>query len=245
MILEVLFGMVLGGLLGAVCLWSVLGHDRLRLPALSKVLSSSPDGWLIIQQGNRYRLRPVQHDDGAITVDLDGEKHHWEGDDKMHELGGTPLGMAVAGPASVVDVETAAAVKHADIEDDMPELEPGDQLSVGEIREQLQVGQVETEAGIVSLINPFTTVDGKITDLRGIVKGMRHAGTSDLPRKAAENAKLAERASKGADLGQVGYVGSLFAAFLLGAITVEFIAGSGGAGAGVEVPISLMGVLWP
>jgi hypothetical protein len=93
------------------------------------------------------------------------------------------------------------------------------------------------------LINPFTTVDGKITDLRGIVKGMRHAGTSDLPRKAAENAKLAERASKGADLGQVGYVGSLFAAFLLGAITVEFIAGGGASG--VSVGISLMPVIWP
>jgi hypothetical protein len=244
MILPLSVGMVLGVVLGAVGLWSLLGNHRLRQRALSKVLQSCPDGWLIVQQGNRYRLRPVQHADGAITAYLDGDKHHWEGDDMMHELAGTPLGMAVAGPASVVDVEAAAAVDHVETEQDMPELEPADQLSVGQIRDKLQVGQVKTDQGVVSLINPFTTVDGRVTDLRGIVGAMRHAGTSDLPRKAAENAKLAERASKGTDLGQIGYVGSMFGAFLLGAITVEFIAGSGG-GSVPNVGISLIPVIWP
>jgi hypothetical protein len=73
---------------------------------------------------------------------------------------------------------------------------------------------------------------------------MRHSGTSDLPRKAAENARLAERAAKGTNLGQIGYVGSIFGAFLLGAITVEFIAGGGG-GSSIGVGISMMPVILP
>lgn len=244
MIVPLLIGMVVGAALGAAALWAMLSSDRLSERALAKVLQASSDGWLIIQQGQRYLMRQVQHDDGAITAMVDDQKHHWEGDDMMHTMAGVPLGLAVAGPASVVDVETAAAVEHVDTQQDMPQLHQDDQLSVGQIRDSLQVGQVQTDQGVVSLINPFTTVDAKVTDLRGIVKGMRHAGTSDLPRKAAENARLAERATKGTDLGSIGQIGSIFGAFLLGAITVEFIAGGGGASV-PSVGLTLLPLLWP
>ncbi|MDR9412768.1 MAG: hypothetical protein RI531_09175, partial [Haloferacaceae archaeon] len=53
------------------------------------------------------------------------------------------------------------------------------------------------------------------------------------PRKAAKNAIEAERATQGIDLSQLTQIGTIFGAFLLGAITVEFIAGGGGGGVDV------------
>ena len=244
MIVPLTVAFIVGTVAGGAALWGLLGNDRIKMRAMAKVLQASADGWLLIQQGQRYLLREVEHDNGAITASIDEETHHWEGDDMMHSLAGVPFGLAVAGPASVVDAETAAAVEHLNPEPEVPALEADEELAAHQIRDRLQVGQVETEQGVVSLINPFTAVDGRITDLRGIVRAMRHSGTSDLPRKAAENARLAERAAKGTNLGQIGYVGSIFGAFLLGAITVEFIAGGGG-GSSIGVGISVMPVIWP
>ena len=111
---------------------------------------------------------------------------------------------------------------------------------MAEIREGFQVGELETDQGLVSIINPFTDAGGSVVDLRDVVKGLRHGGTSDLPRKAAENARLAERANSGMDWGPALQYGSLFAAFLLGGIMVEYIAGGGGGGGGVSLGLMLM-----
>jgi hypothetical protein len=61
----------------------------------------------------------------------------------------------------------------------------------------------------------------------------------DTPRKAADNAVEAERATQGLSMGKVGDWVQIVGSFLMGAITVEFIAGSSGGG-GVDVPIMVM-----
>ncbi|MDR9412763.1 MAG: hypothetical protein RI531_09145, partial [Haloferacaceae archaeon] len=65
------------------------------------------------------------------------------------------------------------------------------------------------------------------------------ASSPDTPRKAAKNAVEAERANQGMDFGSLMQIGTIFGAFMLGAITVEYIAGGSG-GSSVIDGVGLM-----
>jgi hypothetical protein len=244
MIVEISVGVVLGVVLGMVLTLSIITTGYMRPRILRKILNSNAEGWLIIQRGQRYTIQPAVHADGGLTVEIGDETHHFERPEMMHDLMGVPVGLALAGPTSLVDVEAAAAMGAMDPDEDVEILDEDDQLPVGEIRESLHVTDLETDDGLISIINPFTDVGGSVVDLRDVVKGLRHGGTSDLPRKAAENARLAERANNGLNMGAALQYGSLFAAFLLGGIMVEYIAGGGGAGGG-SINLGLMLMPWP
>ena len=239
MIVEISVGVVIGLLLGMLLTLSLISSSWLRPRVLRKVLNSNPEGWLIIQRGQRYTIQPAEHADGGLTVEIGEETHHYERPEMMHDLMGVPVGLALAGPSSLVDVEAAASMEHLEQQQDVPSLSEHEQLSVAELRESLHIGELETDDGLVSIINPFTDAGGTVVDLRDVVKGLRHGGTSDLPRKAAENARLAERANSGMDWGPALQYGSLFAAFILGGIMVEYIAG-GSSGGSLSVGLMLM-----
>ena len=239
MILEISVGVVLGVVLGVLLTLSLITSSWLRPRMLRKILNSHAEGWLIIQRGQRYTMQPAVHADGGLTVEIGEETHHFERPEMMHDLMGVPLGLGLVGPTTLVDVEAAASMEHLEEQEDVPTISDDDQLSVEEVRQDFQVGELETDDGLVSIINPFTDAGGTVVDLRHVVKGLRHGGTSDLPRKAAENARLAERANKGMDWGPALQYGSLFAAFLLGGIMVEYIAGGGGGGS-LNVGLMLM-----
>ena len=243
MIVEISVGVVIGVLLGMVLTFSIITTGWMRPRILRKILNSNAEGWLIIQRGQRYTIQPAEHADGGLTVEIGEETHHYERPEMMHDLMGVPVGLALAGPSSLVDVEAAAGMEHLEHQEDIPTLTEDEELSVAEIREDFQVGELETDQGLVSIINPFTDVGGSIVDLRDVVKGLRHGGTSDLPRKAAENARLAERANSGVNLGSALQIGSLFAAFILGGIMVEYIAGGSG-GSSVVDGVGLMIMPW-
>jgi len=244
MIVEMSVGAVIGVVLGMLLTLSIITTGYMRPRILRKILNSNAEGWLIIQRGQRYTIQPAEHADGGLRVEIGDETHHFERPEMMHDLMGVPVGLALAGPTSLVDVEAAAAMGAMDPDEDVEILDEDDQLPVGEIRESLHVTDLETDDGLISIINPFTDVGGSVVDLRDVVKGLRHGGTSDLPRKAAENARLAERANNGLNMGAALQYGSLFAAFLLGGIMVEYIAGGGGAGGG-SINLGLMLMPWP
>jgi hypothetical protein len=240
MIVEISVGVVIGLVLGMLLTLSIITTGWMRPRILRKILNSNAEGWLIIQRGQRYTIQPAEHADGGLTVEIGEETHHYERPEMMHDLMGVPVGLALAGPSSLVDVEAAAGMEHLEQDQEIPTLTEDEQISVAEIREDFQVGELETDHGLVSIINPFTEAGGSVVDLRDVVKGLRHGGTSDLPRKAAENARLAERANSGMDWGPALQYGSLFAAFLLGGIMVEYIAGGASGGGGVSLGLMLM-----
>ncbi|WP_182013505.1 hypothetical protein [Haloquadratum walsbyi] len=71
----------------------------------------------------------------------------------------------------------------------------------------------------------------------------RHAADPQTPVKAAKNAVEAERAVSSFDLGQLSQIAGLFGAFLLGAITVEFIAGADSGSGGIDVGLQIASLL--
>jgi len=209
-----------------------------------KFLNSTSNGWLLFQEGKDYSFKELAFDEdlGAYFVeDDDGEQLYFEDENgRMGNLEGKPLGLASSQGRPIVSVEDAEhATAFDDKRSDIPPLEDDDHISIGQVRDSLQVARIERDAGPdVEVINPFfdRTEQAEIVDLRPTFQLFRRSARPDTPRKAAKNAVEAERAKSGPDLGQIGFVGTIFGAFLLGAITVEFIAGGGGGG-GVSLPV--------
>lgn len=199
-----------------------------------KLFGSNKDGWVLLQRGNRYELVPVDRDNQMTKVEIDGDIQFLEGDDRMLNLDGIPFGLALEGPREIVDVETAAAAAEvADKTDVGGSNIDQDTFTLEDVQDRIKVGTLSTEDGKITYLNPFVDVDtSRIVDLRNIVKLFAHSGTSDTPRKAAKNAIEAERSIQGGDWGQIVQYGMIIAAFFLGGIMVEYIAGSGGGGGG-------------
>ena len=216
---------------------------------LSKFLSSSNNGWLLYQEGGEYDLKKLHFDEDldCYYIERAGERLYFEDHiSRMGRIMGHPLGLASSQGRAVVnahDAELATAMDEKT--NNKNPVDDDDVMQVGTMRESLHVARIEKDRGNnVDVINPFADLDDhpSIVDLRPTWQLFRRAARPDTPRKAAKNAVEAERAKSGPDLGQIGYVGSLFAAFLLGAITVEFIAGGGASVPSVGIMIEALNV---
>ena len=213
---------------------------------LDRVLKSNKDdGWLIVQRGNNYSLEPAEYDSDAdaFVVEHDGDDQYYEDvAGMMHTMRGVPVGLATDEARPIVDVETAKTATAA--EEKMTDggiLSTEAKLGIDEIINRLKVGTVNTSYGTAHLINPFHAAEDEpdIVDVRPVVRLFSNDTAPDTPRKSAENAVEAERAVKGLNVGKLGDWVQIVGSFLMGAITVEFIAGSSGGG-GVDVPIMVM-----
>jgi len=219
---------------GIVIMLAVMNMGFMRGWLRRKWIRSNKDGWILLQRGNRYGIVPVDREDGMAVIEVDGDRQYLEGEDRMLNLDGVPFGLALEGPRDIVDVEAAAAsTEVADMTDIGGANMAKDSFTLEEVADRIKVGELATDGGKVTYLNPYIDLDPKrIVDLRHITKLFAHSGTSDTPRKAAKNAIEAERSIQGRDFGQLVQYGTIVGAFLLGAITVEYIAGSGGGGGG-------------
>jgi hypothetical protein len=217
-----------------------------------KFLNSTSNAWLLWQEGKDYSFKEMAFDEslGAYFIEDDeGEKLYLEDEaGRMGNLEGKPLGLASSQGRPIVNIEDAEhATAFDDKRSDKPPLQDDDHISMGQVRESLQVAHIERGQGQpdVEVINPFFQREDnpQIVDLRPTFQLFRRSARPDTPRKAAKNAVEAERAKSGPDLGQIGFVGTIFGAFLLGAITVEFIAGGGGGGVPVPIILDMMTML--
>ena len=155
----------------------------------------------------------------------------------MHSFRGAPFGIATDRARVITDGETAQIATTMDQKDENNELVTEDSVfRLGDIMEHLTVGQIQAPGGGKAIIvNPFhrQADEPDIVDVRTITKLMRRASRPDTPRKGAKNAIEAERATQGIDLSQLSQRGRIVGAGRMGAITVEFIAGSGSGGVDV------------
>ena len=213
---------------------------------LRKFLGSTTHGWLLFQKGREYELKELGYDEALdcyYIQDEDGEDLYFEDElGRMGSLEGVPLGLASSQGRPILNAEDA---EHATAFDekstDKKPLEDDQVVSVGEMRDSLQVARIERNGATdVEVINPFFDKEREtdIVDLRPTFQLFRRSARPDTPRKAAKNAIEAERAKSGPDLGQIGYITTIFSAFFLGAIVTEFIAG-GSSGGGVALPVML------
>jgi hypothetical protein len=212
---------------------------------LRKFLSSTTHGWLLFQKGREYELKELGYDEALdcyFIQDEDGEELYFEDElGRMGSLEGVPIGLASSQGRPIVDVQDA---EHATAFDekstDKKPLQDEDVVTVKQMRDSLQVARLELDHAYVEVINPFIDKERQtdIVDLRPTFQLFRRSARPDTPRKAAKNAIEAERAKSGPDLGQIGYITTIFSAFFLGAIVTEFIAG-GSSGGGVALPVML------
>jgi hypothetical protein len=222
---------------------------RLRAWALDYVLGgSSADGWLLIQSGNPYTLEPAEYQpDANAYVVGDGEDKRFFEDRAglMHSWRGVPLGLVTDSDRPIVDIDTAATAAGADQKiTDGGELAANTKLSVQQIANRLKVGEVNTQYGTSHIVNPFHAVEDEpdVVDLRPATRLFPSETDPDTPRKAADNALEAERATEGLSMGNLTDWVQIVGSFLMGAIVAEYIAGSSGGG-GVDVPLMLDMVL--
>jgi hypothetical protein len=203
-----------------------------------KLASISNDGWLWVQRGNQYELEQLHRDSDADAYYVerdDGTKEFYEDNiGMMHTWQGVPFGIATDRSRVIADAETAQIAATVDQKEESNELVNEDSVfRLGDIMEHLTVGQIAAQGGQKAIIvNPFHRKDDEpdIVDVRPVTKLMRRAARPDTPRKAAKNAIEAERATKGLGIGGAMDYIALISAFLVGAITVEYIAGGGGGG---------------
>jgi hypothetical protein len=229
-------------------------RDKFGDSIIAWVLKGSPDGWVLSQRGNHYELEPLERDDKNGTYRVgDEDDGEWIEDDlgRMHHFNGIPLGLHLDEYRQVTDVQDAAVTTGTETRKvtDGGELDLSGGLSLEEIQDHLLVGETHIRGGGRALIvNPYLPVDDTpdVVDLRDTMRAFRHAADPQNPVKAAENAKEAERAAQGMDWGNAAQVGGMIMAFLMGAITVEYIAGgSGGGGVSVPMLVSMLSVMVP
>jgi hypothetical protein len=206
------------------------------------VLKSNQDGWVLVQDGQQYRLEPLEEADQSDVYQLDdGETMIEDRLDMMHLFGTVPLGLRLESRRPVVDIQSASAAAGEEKKlADGGELTTESTLSVKEIENRLKVGSVRTQQGVADIINPFHLREDEpdIVDLRPTVRLFENAADPETPVRAAKNAVEAERAVQGMDWGNAAQIGGMITAFLMGAITVEYIAG-GSSGGGVNVGLML------
>jgi hypothetical protein len=218
---------------------------------LIKLGVRSGGDWLLKPVGGtRYELVQVEYDDAEGKAwrsgdDDDEEREYWDDSGaRMRTLFGKSFGLAVDDVSSVVDpVDCAVGKAEAKKATDGGLLESATEtFSLEEIRDRAHIGTLEKkyQGGLerrIEFINPFVSIapddegaNGQVVDVRDSVELLSKNGSPETPRKTAENAAAAERAFD--DWSELKRNISLISAFLIGAITAEFIAGSGGGGGG-------------
>jgi len=220
--------------MGRIRQWRI---NRLK----DKLANISNDGWLWVQRGNQYELEELHRDSDAdayyIETDDDTREYYEDNLGMMHSFRGAPFGIATDRARVITDGETAQIATTMDEKEENNELVTEDSVfRLGDIMQHLTVGQIQAPGGGKAIIvNPFhrQADEPDIVDVRPITKLMRRASRPDTPRKAAKNAIEAERATQGIGIGGAMDYIALISAFLMGAIVVEFIAGSGSGGVDV------------
>lgn len=203
--------------------------------------------------GTRYQLEIVEYDDAEgkawrVGDEDDADREYFDDHaGRMRTLFGKSFGLAVDDISSIVDpVDAKLGELEAQKATDGGQVSSQSEFTLEELRERAHIGTAEQTVadGVmrrVEFINPFVTVDDtrdsqSIVDVRDSVTLLSKNGSPETPRKTAENAAAAERAFD--DWGELKRNASLIAAFLMGAIVTEFIAGSGG-GAAPSVSLSM------
>jgi hypothetical protein len=196
--------------------------------------------------GTRYKLEVVEYDDAEgkawrVGDDDDPDREYYDDHGgRMRTLFGKSFGLAVEDIAAVVDPVDA---KLGELEDqkatDGGQVSSQSEFTLEELRDRAHIGTAEQTVadGVmrrIEFINPFVAVDDErdsntIVDVRDAVTLLSKNASPETARKTAENAAAAERAFD--DWGELKRNASLIAAFMMGAIVTEFIAGSGGGGA--------------
>ena len=177
-----------------------------------------------------------------MTVEWDESKEYYEDHaGAMRTLHGIPFGLACDQARPVVDADSAKKVTAVDAKlTDGGDI-ANESMTWKDVIQRFQVGYVDRKDGRNWIVNPFHLREHEddIVDIRPTMRLFRHASSPDTPRKAAKNAVEAERANAGVDFGSIMQIGTIFGAFILGAITVEYIAGGSG-GSSVIDNVGLM-----
>jgi hypothetical protein len=196
--------------------------------------------------GTRYALEVVEYDDAEgkawrVGDDDDEDREYYDDHGgKMKTLFGKSFGLVVEDVAAVVDpVDAKLGELESDKATDGGQVSSQSEFTLEELRERAHIGTAEQTVadGVmrrIEFINPFVAVDSErdrncIVDVRDAVTLLSKNASPETARKTAENAAAAERAFD--DWGELKRNASLIAAFLMGAIVTEFIAGGGGGGA--------------
>lgn len=247
-LVTILMWSILGIVLGMfLTIFSAGWSASIRNSILKQVFRSNKDGWALVQRGKKYSLEPLTRDEEMNAWRIgDEDEAEWKEDpaDLMHSIHGVPLGLCLGEKRPMADIEAAAAgEKSSEKATDGGLLSQNDKLSLEEIQDRLVVGKLQGAQKSIMYVNPFVETPYDFVDLRNITKLFRHDADSDTPRKAAKNAKEAERAFD--KYGGIKEFGKIVTAFMLGAIAT-YIGGSGGGGGGgggVPVPIYAIDVM--
>jgi hypothetical protein len=205
--------------------------------------------------GTKYDLETVDYDDAegkawrAGDDNDEGREYYDDNGGRMRTLFGKSFGIVVEDISAIVDpVDAKLGELEGEKATDGGQLDSDDKGLIEDIRDRAHIGSMEKsyEGGVkrrIDFINPFVEIGeddetGTIVDVRDAVTLLSKNGSPETPRKTAENAAQAERAFE--DWGELKRNASLIAAFLMGAIVTEFIAGGGGGGGGgISVGLSL------
>jgi hypothetical protein len=225
-------------------------RDKFGEKIIAWVLKNNKDGWVLTQRGNKYSIDQVSQDSESeklkiVNDETDDEEIIEDRLGKMHNFHGVPLGLRNETHRPIVDVESAETAQAAgEMVTDGGEVHADQMLSIADMQSHLLIGSMETNTGNqIRFINPFIDkAEHDIVDLRDTMSLFRHSADPQTPVKAAKNAVEAERAVSSFDIGQLSQIAGLFGAFLLGAITVEYIAGGSGSG-GVDVGLQIVSLL--
>jgi len=208
--------------------------------------------------GTQYDLEPVDYEDAEGKAwrhgdDDDDERQYYDDHGgRMRTLFGRSFGLlADEDISAIVDsVDCTIGKAEAEKATDGGELKDDAQAVLEDLQDRAHIGTTEkrnttgesTVIQRIDYINPFVELDGEldrgvVVDVRDAVSVLSQNGSPETPRKTAENAAAAERAFE--DWGELKRNASLIAAFMMGAIVTEFVAGSGGGGGGggVSMPI--------
>jgi len=201
-------------------------------------LNGNPDGWALVQRGNRYTLDMLSRDDDADAWQIgDEDSAEWLEDpaDQMHMLMGVPFALKLGAKRPATDLQTASAMDQAAgmQTDGGGEIDPSAMYSMQEITSKMTVGEMRTSEGaLVKFLNPYVDLASeRVVDLRNITKAFRYDAGSDTPRKAAKNATEAERSFD--NLTDLKEFGKILSAFIAGAIAAFIGSSAGGGGGGV------------
>jgi len=214
--------------------------------------------WVLKPQGStEYTLETVEYDSTEGKAwraggEDDSDREYFDDDGgRMRTLFGKSFGLAVEDVSAIVDpVDCVIGKAEGERIADGGEITSQTQMTVEELRDRAHIGSLEktvaqSDGGRLTrrleFVNPFVSVDNQdhtVVDVRDAVSLLSRNASPDTARKTAENAAAAERAFD--DWGELTRNASLIAAFLMGAIVTEFIAGGGGGGGGGGSVVSLM-----
>jgi hypothetical protein len=234
-----IFGLVFGIVIGAGGILVGAGYSQgIADMLLRQTLGANPDGWALVQRGNRYTLDMLSRDDDADAWQIgDEDSQEWLEDpaDQMHMLLGVPFALKLGSKRPATDVQTATAMSQAAgmQTDGGGDIDPSAMYSMQEITSKMTVGEMRTSEGaLVKFLNPYVDLASeRVVDLRNITKAFRYDAGSDTPRKAAKNATEAERSFD--NLTDLKEFGKILSAFIAGAVAAFIGSSAGGGGGGV------------